>query len=242
MPMKKYIVTGATSGVGEALVKSFKGDDVQIIAIGRNESKLERLKAFMSSSQCITVNIDLCEVESIKDKISSYLEDVDGFIHCAGFTKLTSLRKASYSLYLKMMNVNYFSFAELVKLITLKKSKERHLRIIGISSCASIIGFKSNYIYASTKAAMDAFVRNVALDLAPQNVEINTIQPGYIDTPMMSNLKEVYGSDLNNAILYPQVLGLISVDDMVEEIRFLLNKKSTKVSGTAIKINAGFIF
>ncbi len=240
--MKKYVITGATSGVGEALVKSFKGENVQIIAIGRNESKLERLKAFMSSSQCITVNIDLCEVESIKDKITSYLEDVDGFVHCAGFNKLTSLRKASYSLYLKMMNVNYFSFAELVKLITLKKSKERHLRIIGISSCASITGFKNNYIYASTKAAMDAFVRNVALDLAPQNVEINTIQPGYIDTPMISNIKEVYGSDLNNAILYPQVLGLISVDDMVEEIRFLLNKKSTKVSGTGIKINAGLIF
>ena len=196
----------------------------------------------MSSSQCITVNIDLSEVESIKDKIPPYLEDVDGFIHCAGFNKLTSLRKASYSLYLKMMNVNYFSFAELVKLITLKKSKERHLRIIGISSCASVTGLKSNYIYASTKAAMDAFVRNVALDLATQNVEINTLQPSYIDTPMLSDIKEVYGSDFNNVVLKDFPLGLISVDDMVEEIRFLLNKKSTKVSGTAIKINAGLIF
>ncbi len=240
--MKKYIVTGATSGVGEALVKSFKGDDVQIIAIGRNESKLERLKAFMSSSQCITVNIDLSEVESIKDKIPPYLEDVDGFIHCAGFNKLTSLRKASYSLYLKMMNVNYFSFAELVRLITLKKSKGHHLRIIGISSCASATGLQGNYIYASTKAAMDAFVRNVALDLASQNVEINTLQPGYIDTPMLSDIKAVYGSDFNNVVLKDYPLGLISVDDMVEEIRFLLNKKSTKVSGTAIKINAGLIF
>ncbi len=240
--MKKYIVTGATSGVGEALVKSFKGDDVQIIAIGRNESKLERLKAFMSSSQCITVNIDLSEVESIKDKIPPYLEGVDGFIHCAGFNKLTSLRKASYSLYLKMMNVNYFSFAELVRLITLKKSKGHHLRIIGISSCASATGLQGNYIYASTKAAMDAFVRNVALDLASQNVEINTLQPGYIDTPMLSDIKAVYGSDFNNVVLKDYPLGLISVDDMVEEIRFLLNKKSTKVSGTAIKINAGLIF
>ena len=240
--MKKYIVTGATSGVGEALVKSFKGEDVQIVAIGRNEGKLEKLKAFMPSYQCITVNIDLCEVESIKEKITPYLDEVDGFVHCAGFNKLTSLRKASYDLYLKMMNVNYFSFAELVRLITLKKSKERRLRIIGISSCASVTGLKSNYIYASTKAAMDAFVRNVALDLAPQNVEINTLQPSYIDTPMLSDIKEVYGSDFGDVVLKRQGLGLISVDDMVEEIRFLLNKKSTKVSGTAIKINAGLTF
>ncbi|HAH70771.1 MAG TPA: hypothetical protein DCL74_03320, partial [Succinivibrionaceae bacterium] len=69
-----------------------------------------------------------------------------------------------------------------------------------------------------------------------------TLQPSYIDTPMLSDIKEVYGSDFGDVVLKRQGLGLISVDDMVEEIRFLLNKKSTKVSGTAIKINAGLTF
>ena len=240
--MKTYVVTGATSGVGKALISSFKDEDIRVIAIGRDQDKLDALVEYMGKDQCVGVKIDLSDISSIREILSSYVDVVDGLIYCAGFNKLIPLRKSSYEDFIKIMNVNFFAFTELVRLLLRNKPKAQRMRIIGISSCAALTGLKNNYMYASSKAAMDAFVRNIALDYASANVEINTLQPIYIDTPMLEPYRIGFGEDFDKYITSKQPLGLIAVEDMVEEIRYLLNKKSTKVSGTAIKINAGSVF
>lgn len=70
-------------------------------------------------------------------------------------------------------------------------------------------------------------------------MEINTLQPAFIDTPMIDNIKMSYGESFDDFIYGFQPLGLIPVEDVVEQIRFLLNKRSTKMSGTSILINGG---
>lgn len=240
--MKTYVVTGATSGVGKALISSFKNENVKIFAVGRDQKKLDALVDFMGEDKCTGLKIDLSDISTINEVLSPYVDAVDGLIYCAGVNKLIPLRKSSYEDFIKIMNVNFFAFTELVRLLVQKKSKTHRMRIIAISSCASLAVYKNNYMYASSKAALDAFVRNIAIDYASSNVEINTLQPVYIDTPMLDPYRIGFGDDFDQYITSHQPLGLIPVDDMVEEIRFLLNKKSTKVSGTAIKINAGRSF
>ena len=94
-------------------------------------------------------------------------------------------------------------------------------------------------MYAATKGALDTFVRIISGELNSLHVEINTVQPAFVDTPMISSLKDFWGVEFDDFIKDFQPLGIIPVEDIVEQIRFLLNKRSTKVSGTSIFINAG---
>ena len=113
--MKTYVITGATSGIGESLIRSFEGESVHVYALGRSQEKLERLKqSLMGKVQIDTVLIELSNVPSIKDSISSILNDkIDGFIHCAGISMEVPLRKIKYDAFSNIMNVNFFSFVEI---------------------------------------------------------------------------------------------------------------------------------
>lgn len=239
--MKTYLITGASSGIGKALIESFCNENIRVIALGRNLEKLEELKQELASKvEIVPVEVNLDDVPSIKSALTGVLsESFDGFIHCAGTSYLANLRKISYQQFASMMNVNFFSFVEILRLILAKKPKDKQFRVVGMSSIASRSAYSSNSMYAATKGALDTFVRNISRELNSYHVEINTVQPAFVDTPMLSSLKDFWGSDFDGFIKDFQPLGIIPVEDIVEQIRFLLNKHSTKVSGTSIFINAG---
>lgn len=239
--MKTYLITGASSGIGKALIESFGNENIRVIALGRNFEKLEELKQELASKvEIVPVEVNLDDVPSIKSALTGVLsESFDGFIHCAGMSYLANLRKISYQQFASMMNVNFFSFVEILRLLLAKKPKDKQFRVVGMSSIASRSAYSSNSMYAATKGALDTFVRNISRELNSYHVEINTVQPAFVDTPMLSSLKDFWGSDFDGFIKDFQPLGIIPVEDIVEQIRFLLNKRSTKVSGTSIFINAG---
>ena len=239
--MKTYLITGATSGIGKSLIESFRNENIRVIAIGRNFEKLENLKRELASEvEIVPVEVNLDDVPSIKGALSNVLsESFDGFIHCAGVSYLVNLRKISYQQFCSMMNVNFFSFVEILRLLVAKKPKSKHFRVVGMSSIASKKAYSSNSMYAATKGALDTFVRIISGELNSLHVEINTVQPAFVDTPMISSLKDFWGVEFDDFIKDFQPLGIIPVEDIVEQIRFLLNKRSTKVSGTSIFINAG---
>lgn len=239
--MKTYLITGATSGIGKALTESFKNEDVRVIAIGRNTDKLSKLKQDLATKvEILPIELDLSEVSSIKSSLSSVLsEEIDGFIHCAGIYHLANLRKIQYQQFVSMMNVNFFSFVEILKLLVAKKNKDKQFRVVAMSSIASIRAGSTNSMYAATKGALDSFVRAISGELNLLHVEINTLQPAFVNTPMIDDLEDCYGDKYDNFIKSFQPLGLIPVEDIVEEIKFLLNKRSNKVTGTSILINGG---
>ena len=239
--MKTYLITGATSGIGKSLIETFGDEKVRVIALGRDEEKLSQLKEKnLSKVEIIPIVVDLDNVLSIKGALSGILsEKIDGFIHCAGFYELSNLRKVNYSKFLSLMNVNFFSFVEILKLLVAKKESDRQFRVVAMSSIASISSGSTNCMYAASKSALDCFVRTISKELNSKNVEINTLQPAFVDTPMIDNIKMSYGESFDDFLYGFQPLGLIPVEDVVEQIRFLLNKRSTKMSGTSILINGG---
>lgn len=236
--MTTCLISGVTSGIGYALGCSLMRDGHKVVGIGRNVERLEELKD-RYGELFVPVELDLGRVEEIKTSLGEALYGVDSFVHCAGVSDASKLRKITYSRFLSMMNVNFFSFVELVRLLVGGKEDERSMRIIGISSAAARGGFGNNVMYGSCKAAMDGFVRQVNYDLIGRHVEINTLQPCFVDTRMLNNLKTAYGENFETYVDSYQPMGLIPVEDLVEEIRFLLFKKGMKVSGTARYINGG---
>lgn len=237
---KTYVITGGTSGIGKAVVESYKDEDVKLIIIARNEEKAKALSEVIDLSKLEIVIADLEDVASLKDTLKSLIgRDLDGLIYCAGTGAIESLRKTTYEKSLRVMNVNFFSFSEILRLCTMKKDKEKLFRCVALSSISSVIGFPNNQIYCASKAAMDGFIRSVSIELQEKNVEINSIQPNWVDTPMASNMKAYRGEEFDSYIRSESPLGIIEPWEVVEQIRFLLDKKSNKATGGTFVINAG---
>lgn len=237
---KTYVITGATSGIGKALVESYKDEDVKLIIIARNLEKAQALKEVIDESKLEIVIADLENVDSLKDELKPIIgRELDGLIYCAGITGIESLRKTTYQKFLKVMNVNFFAFAEILRLCTLKKAPEKLFRCIAISSCASRIGYPCNQMYGTSKAAMDAFIRSISIELKDKNIEVNSLQPNWVDTPLLDNIKTYQGENWDNWMKKEAPLGMMKCEEIVEYIRFMLDKKGNKNTGTSILINGG---
>ena len=240
--MKTYLVTGGTSGIGRCLVSSFKDEDVKLYLTIRNREKIDNIRDLINPEHVEFIDIDLSDVEKIKDVLSVYKSvEFDGFVHCAGYGYPCTIRKTSYENFDKYMRVNFYSFVELIKLLTVYKRREKSLRVVALSSMSAVRGTKNNHIYSATKGALDSFIRSVSLELISHNVEINSVCPVMVDTPMTDGIKDAWGDLYDDFVNNFQPMGLLSPEDVVEQIRFLLNKKCKKVTGTSVLLNSGLV-
>ena len=124
--MKTYLVTGGTSGIGRCLVSSFKDEDVKLYLTIRNREKIDNIRDLINPEHVEFIDIDLSDVEKIKDVLSVYKSvEFDGFVHCAGYGYPCTIRKTSYENFDKYMRVNFYSFVELIKLLTVYKRREK---------------------------------------------------------------------------------------------------------------------
>lgn len=241
--MKRYVITGGTSGIGNALVESFYGQDVELILLVRDEEKAKNLYLGAQDAPPITfIKANMGDVPSLKEALTPILNlELDGFVHCAGVFDIQSLKRTTYNRFLKLMNVNLFSFAEILRLLVSAKPNDKRFRVVSMSSVDSFRGDKTNHMYCASKAAMDSFIRAISLELNPMNVEINTVQPSFVDTPMVDHLKLFHLDNFEEWIRTVQPLGAIPREEVVEMIRFFLDKKGTKVTGTSTFLNAGIV-
>ncbi len=240
--MKRYFVTGGTSGIGKALVSTFKNEDCELYITTRNKDKADKLIESCGNVCIKFIDIDLMNVETIKDSLQSIRNvPFDGFIHCAGVSPVTTLRKSTLTELDRAMRINFYSFVEILRCLTMFKPKEQLLRVIAVSSVASFRGYSHHQIYSATKAALDGFIRSSSIELSNFNIEINSIRPATVDTPMIEGLKTAWSDDFESYIKKLQPLGLIAPEEVVEQIRFLLDKKGHHITGTSIFINSGVV-
>ena len=243
--MKKIILVGATSGVGLGFIESQIEKDVFITCLYRDETKLDKLKQKFAKhlEKLSFVKIDISDVPNIENTIKSQLSETqkyDALVFCAGKANLTRPKNATYEKVFDVMNVNFFSFVELLRVILNKyKLKDGIFRVVAISSQAAKITSSHNALYGASKAALDNYIRSSAKDLSKNNVLINSIAPAFIDTDMINNVRKAYTpEEFEKYIKGVQCLGLIPVKEIAAEIDYLL-WTSSYVTGTVRSINAG---
>lgn len=243
MNMEKYVlITGASSGIGRAtairLSKSYP-----LILGGRDEKRLEETRAMCENTDThLLWPYDLANVNGIAENLSSLLKEngvsVGGFIHSAGIAPLAPLRMTTTEQMRAIMDVNFFSAAELVKLLTNKKINGKSLtRVVLISSIQSRIGAKGQSVYCASKAAMEGFTRAMAVELAP-NVNLNVIRPGAIQTPMgdlLQRNQELLAKPTDDGYL----LGLGETEDIASMTEFLLSENAKWMTGQIFTVDGG---
>ena len=178
--MKKVLITGASSGIGKIMAETFINKGFEVFQTGRRE-----IPQVANYKSC-----DFSSLENVKilyNTIKTEFGGIDILINCAGEYLYSSVEKTKKEDIIKLFNTNFLSHYYLTSLVTFDMKKNNFGRIINISSISGVLGEANASLYASTKSAFYGFSKSLALELAQYNITVNSISPGWVETPLTEN-------------------------------------------------------
>lgn len=233
---KTILVTGASSGIGKSIAEECARRGAVLILIGRNTERLNSVRDSLAGEGHVAYSCDIREESDIVGLVSS-LPKLDGLVNSAGINDKSLVKSLSREKIDKMFETNLFGPMLLVKEILRSKKINPGASVVFISSISAQYATISNALYASSKGAVDSFIRVLALEVAHRKIRVNGIRPGVVETPLLDAyaLKEELDEFKKS---YP--LGRIGrPEDIAYGAVYLLSDASTWVTGTVFNIDGG---
>ncbi len=242
---RKMMITGASSGIGRETAKYLAGEGCSLILLGRNKERLQETKEMLPGEDHLTISADLAEEQDLEFVLKEAVSDgrkLDGLVHCAGTGPIIPIKLLKRRTIEEVMRINVYSFLELVRHFSNKKYHNENSSIVAISSIAAVQPEKCQTLYSMSKAALNAAVQALAIELAPKKIRINTIMPGVVDTPMArAGGQFVPDGDFIASVSEKQLLGVIEPEAIAGLCGFLLSSASSMMTGRAIYADGGRI-
>lgn len=239
---KKYLITGASSGIGRATAVCLAQQGAVLVLNGRNKERLQETKSLLDGQGHSLLVADLNAYQDMTELFNQMVSDgkkLDGFVHCAGIVKVLPIQALQKKYYDEITNINMYAFMELVRLFSKKKYHENNSSIVGISSVSAVMPEKGQAIYAAAKAGMNAIIHTYAKELASKHIRINSVMPRMVKTQMYYDLVGEITQEGVDAITGSQLLGIIEPDAIAQTVMFLLSDCSRAITGRAMYVDAG---
>lgn len=243
MERKSILVTGASSGIGEAVARHFYQEGYAVIAVARNEEKLNLLQQELGHF-VITYPADLSQLENVQ-KIFEFCKEqglkLDGIVHAAGITMNAPLRANDVKAAGQLMRVNFEALVQIFRFASSKRYTNDGASIVAISSSASMRTDRGLSVYSASKAAVNMLVKSAAMELAARKIRVNAIAPAMVRTQMYyKTIEEI--PQMENVVKNSQPFGLIEPKEIAEIALFLMSEKSQCITGSILVAGAGNVF
>ena len=234
---KKVIITGATGGIGNSLIKKFHESGALILATGTKEEKLNKLKDNFSNIHVEKFNLDNHQgIESFIESAYNKLNGLDVLINNAGITLDSLTIRLSEENWKKVLDINLTSTFLMCKSAIKKMLRNKYGKIINITSIVGHTGNLGQANYAASKAGIVAFSKSLAIEYAKKNININCVSPGFIKTDMTDKINEEFKKMLISKIPSGS---LGSGEDVSNCVAFLSSDMSKYINGETIHVNGG---
>ncbi|GAB3380706.1 SDR family NAD(P)-dependent oxidoreductase [Massilia agri] len=232
---RQVLVTGASSGIGEAAARLCARMGAQVVACGRNADRLDAVVASLAGSGHRAQVGDLTD-PAARQALVDAVPALDGCVFSAGVAALAPMRMVSQRHIDTLFSVNYEAPMLLTQALLAKRRIAPGASLVYVSALAEHTAPFATGIYSGTKAALTATVRTLATEVAKQGIRANCVSPGYVATPMMESLQSVMNS---GAKMELAPLGTIEAEDVAAGIAYLLASASRWVSRTSLAVDAG---
>ena len=235
---KNIIVTGASGGIGNAVIKKLNEAGANLLASGTRIEKLEELKNNFKKIKIL--KFDISQSDKIEEFIENATSELGGSLDCivnnAGITQDNLAIRMSLDEWQKVININLTSTFLMSKFAIKKMLKNKSGKIVNITSVVGHTGNLGQANYTASKAGIVAMSKSLAIEYAKKNININCISPGFIQTAMTDKIddkfKEVIISKIPSARLGKP-------DDIANVVLFLSSDQSSYINGETTHVNGG---
>ena len=237
---KTILITGGAGGIGSETARVCASLGANIILTDIREealaASLHSLPSPQGSVPHAMICADLTNAADLERLVDS-LPVLDGFVCNAGVMKLVLTQFISEEELTRIQNINLNAPILLTRLLLKKKKFSKKASIVFTSSAAGVYRVSlGNAIYATTKCGIDAFMRTVALEFGPKGIRCNSVNPGMVETPLISGFTDEQKE--KEKMNYP-LRRFAQTADIALGIAYLLSDASSFVTGTALKIDGG---
>lgn len=233
---KTVLVTGGTRGIGASIVRHFENLNAEVIATGANKDQLHK-----SINRRVKYHyLDLKNEKSISDFIEyiSQRKKIDVLINNAGMNKIDPIEKIKDEDWNNIYNINLYGPFVLTREISKIMKKNKYGRIVNIASIFGVISREKRAAYSSTKSGLIGLTKATAHDLAKDNILVNSISPGFINTELTKNiLGEKSMKEISSSIPLKR---LGDSDEIAKLVLFLTSDQNTYITGENIIIDGGY--
>ena len=234
---KKILVTGATGGIGKALVQKFVSLEGNVLATGTKTEKLDALKKEFPNINVLKFDIsDHSKIEEFIENVSSQLVGLDILVNNAGINMDNLSLRMKDDEWKKVIDLNLGSTFFLCKYGIKKMLKNKYGRIVNITSIVGHTGNLGQSNYAASKAAIVGMSKSLAIEYAKKNITINCVSPGFIQSKMTDGIVESIKAVLTSRI---PMTKLGKGEDVANTVAFLSSDAASYITGETIHVNGG---
>ena len=235
---KKIIVTGASGGIGNAIIKKLNEVGANILASGTRIEKLEELKKNFKNIKIL--RCDMSESSKIEEFIENATNELGGSLDCiinnAGIAQDNLAIRMSLEEWQKVINVNLTSTFLMSKFAIKKMLKNKAGKIVNITSVVGHTGNLGQVNYTASKAGIIAMSKSLAIEYAKKNINVNCISPGFIKTAMTDKIEDKFKEAIISKIPSSR---LGEPDDIANAVLFLSSNQSNYINGETLHVNGG---
>lgn len=240
---RNILVTGASSGIGKDTACFLSKLGARVVLAGRDIERLKECHRLLEGEGHRIKAFDLSAVDDISQwikKISEEIGHLNGLVHSAGIYFIRPLRATSRRNFEDLMHINVTTAFCLVKGFRQKGVFAQNSSVVFLSSVMGLVGQPGVAAYCSSKGALIALAKSLALELAKDKIRVNCVCPGHVATNMAEKLRQTLTPEQFDEIESMHPLGIGSTEDVANAIAFLLADTGRWITGSSLVVDGGY--